>query len=87
MTEPAQIHAPWDPDVVDTLNDFQALGHVHPFTCDKGCGVLTAHTEGWFCPCGYRQTWAWAVMADRSSPFWKDPLERFFKEINRARPA
>jgi hypothetical protein len=72
---PAQIHAPWDPDQVAALNDFQQLGHVHPFTCGNGCGVLVAHTSGWLCPCGYKQDWAWAFMADPSDPFWKNPLE------------
>lgn len=74
--EPVYLHAPWDPDQVAALNDFQALDHVHPFTCANGCGVLIAHTDGWLCPCGYRQGWAWAWMADRASPIWRNPLDR-----------
>lgn len=61
-----KIYAPWTPDQVAALNDFQARDDIHPFTCGNGCGVLTAHTNGWFCPCGYRQLWAWAAMAGDS---------------------
>jgi hypothetical protein len=70
---PNKIYAPWDLDTVHALNDFQAQGKFHPFTCgaeatgDHPSGVsLVAALGGWHCPrddCDYTQGWAWTFMA------------------------
>lgn len=63
-------HAPWTEDQISSLNDYQASGRFHPFTCVMpGHGALTAITSGWIClepDCRYRQPWAHGWMADRS---------------------
>ena len=59
--------APWTPDQVDALNEYQRAGWFHPYTCAKrdehpgNEGVLIATPDGWVCPvesCDYTQTWA-----------------------------
>lgn len=73
------ITAPWSPDQVAALNEFQRLGYVHPFTCGNGCGDLVACADGWTCECGYAQDWAWASMADRSHAIWQNPLKALIR--------
>lgn len=55
------IKAPWTPEQVKALNEFQACPSVHPYTCG-GCNNrdgLVATAEGWRCPdCDYKQDWA-----------------------------
>ncbi len=74
-------------DEVKSLNEFQAAGIMHPFTCgtDKCRADLVATNEGWICPngCGYTQNWAHAFMSNWSwketamqSPFHRAMLER-----------
>lgn len=73
------ITAPWTPDQVAALNEFQHLGQFHPFTCGNSSHmevspVLVATVEGWQCPsgCGYTQDWAPEFMAVRSQ--WPRPF-------------
>ena len=65
--EAEKIVAPWSPDQVEALNNYQQRGRMHPFTCAcNGSLILTATPAGWVCPvsCGYTQDWAWAWMAE-----------------------
>lgn len=68
--------APWTDDQVESLNQYQASGVCHPFTCgtEKCRADLVATKEGWVCPqnCGYTQQWAHAWMMDWS---WKKALD------------
>jgi len=60
-----QIHAPWDAETVELLNEWQQSGVFHPYTCGRdrknaqhldGDGVLVATADGWKCPyCEYTQ--------------------------------
>jgi hypothetical protein len=72
-----QICAPFTPEQVEALNEFQTAGQMHPFTCanrgDEGhirregsdLGQLIATPNGWTCPdCDYTQDWAHDFMAD-----------------------
>lgn len=70
------VLAPFTPQQVATLNAFQEMGAVHPFTCGnrplhpQNEGILIADTDGWHCPvedCTYSQTWAHWFMADTES--------------------
>lgn len=63
--------APWTKEQADRLNEFQACGHVHEFTCPNrgdgkhgdGNGALVATEAGWICPhCDYTQLWAHEFM-------------------------
>jgi hypothetical protein len=63
------------PEEVMSLNEYQASGMFHPFTCGTGLrmrhpdgeGVLVATEYGWICPhCGYKQDWAHEWMKDGS---------------------
>ena len=65
------------PEEVHSLNEYQAVGVMHPFTCGGGHrtehpdgeGILVATTAGWVCPyCDYRQDWAHDWMKDGA---WK----------------
>lgn len=60
------IKAPFTPDQVLRLNQFQHNGNFHPFTCG-GCNnpdVLVATESGWICRhCDYTQDWAHEGMA------------------------
>lgn len=66
------IYAPWTPQQVAALNQFQLRGRLHPFTCGalhatSQSPVLRATRFGWTCPdeaCTYHQDWAHAFMAD-----------------------
>ena len=74
-----KIVAPWTRQQVDALNDYQAAGWMHPFTCghcrdtlgtDRGHNErrLVATVEGWRCPtCTYTQDWAHGVHGPASS--------------------
>jgi hypothetical protein len=57
------IKAPWTSKQVDSLNQFQHSGMMHPFTCPghegDGDRNLVATRSGWICcHCDYRQDWA-----------------------------
>lgn len=65
------VYAPWSPNEVAALNDYQQAGWFHPFTCGirdehpSDEGILVATENGWVCPvesCDYTQTWAHAFM-------------------------
>lgn len=70
------VLAPFAPDQVKLLNEYQRLGAMHPFTCGTHSDTsLVASTDGWTCPhseglspidvrCDYTQDWAHAFMAD-----------------------
>lgn len=67
-----KIHAPFTPEQVAELNEYQHRGNVHPFTCGRtprsahkdGEGVLIAAAAGWYCPDDdYTQDWAFGFMA------------------------
>lgn len=73
------IYAPFTPEQVDALNQFQVGASLalmgHPFTCANRSdgnhgseggdkGLLIATESGWVCPhCGYTQESAWSAMA------------------------
>lgn len=67
-TEPRPVlEAPWTPEQVQALNDYQNEGWMHPFSCPRGHGNLVATVEGWICrppACDYTQNWAHPFMAD-----------------------
>src|SRR5262245_38244134 len=74
MSEQSEkIYAPFTPEQVRGLNEWQRSGWVHPFTCvnrDDGnhvvtndLGSLIAAENGWYCDsCPYVQDWAWEFM-------------------------
>jgi hypothetical protein len=70
MTQP-----PWNRDQIESLNEFQQSGFMHPFTCPNNHGSNEARTlrathNGWTCPnCEYTQGWAHDFMADGS---WRE---------------
>lgn len=71
-----KITAPFTPEQVANLNNYQQSNVGHPFTCgnpdktnedhpDGNRGALVATIKGWICPfCLYTQDWAHAGMAD-----------------------
>jgi hypothetical protein len=68
-----KVRAPFGAYQVESLNEYQGAGVMHPFTCGSEHfppgAVLIAHEDGWHCPdaaCGYRQDWAHAFMTDWS---------------------
>lgn len=76
---PERLVAPWTPEQVDALNEYQTDAPMHPFTCphrdlpahkyheDRERGLLEATPEGWRCKkCAYTQEWAYPWMADLS---------------------
>ena len=74
------IKAPWTPEQVKALNEFQQSEHWHPFTCGgnnrdekhlDGEGVLVATAYGWVCPyCDYEQDYAYEFMTRPIRPAW-----------------
>jgi hypothetical protein len=71
-----KIVAPWTPEQVAQLNRYQTLGVMHPFTCPRGHGDLTATPDGWVCSgCAYTQDWAHLFMADQET---LDALQQMF---------
>ena len=66
---PKRIETPFTPAQVQALNEYQTIGHFHPFTCGTdsrhGGGALVATEAGWICPdCDYTQNWAHGFMVD-----------------------
>jgi hypothetical protein len=71
---PDHIYAPFTEEQVKNLNEYQASGQLHPFTCggtycgDRSKhegGLLEATRSGWICPCKqYSQNWAHKFMAE-----------------------
>lgn len=71
-----KIYAPFTPEQVDGLNEYQKSRAMHPFTCAHreghpfepefgDHGVLRAKESGWHCEyCEYTQGWAWEFMSD-----------------------
>jgi hypothetical protein len=56
-----KVETPFTDEQVKALNDYQASGQFHPYTCgnDSRHRVLVATTKGWHCPdCDYTQKWA-----------------------------
>lgn len=57
------IYAPFTPEQVEKLNDFQQNAVWHPYTCNTNSDVLVATEAGWICPtCDYTQDWANSAM-------------------------
>jgi len=65
-----RIVPPWAPAQVVMLNERQARGEFHPYTCphrgqdhadlNGPHDVLVATVRGWVCPfCDFIQAWAW----------------------------
>lgn len=62
--------APFTDEQIAALNQFQADGRFHPYTCgnDSTHANLVATRDGWICPdCDYRQAWA-AVFQAPATP-------------------
>lgn len=60
------------PEQVTALNEYQAEGTTHPFTCAHGHGTLVATVRGWICPyCDYTQDWAHDFMFNGE---WKSKI-------------
>lgn len=68
--------APYTPEEIISLNEFQNSGVYPSFTCHnshEGNNILVATCEGWVCPtCDYKQDWCHNFMADGS---WKKSIE------------
>lgn len=76
-----QITTPWTDDQVKSINEFQELAPMHPFTCI--CSrVLYATSEGMKChECEYTQNWVHQVMIDWTwKKYAQDTLKFFNKE-------
>ena len=64
--------APFTPEQVESLNDYQESGVFHPYTHLRDDGgneeVLIAAGDGWHCPehSSYVQDWAWSWSVDGS---------------------
>src|ERR1022692_2872373 len=77
------IKAPWTPEQVKALNEYQEGGWFHPFTCGgdnrnkkhlDGEGALVAAVYGWVCPyCDYEQDWAYEFMTQPAPAHWGKP--------------
>lgn len=68
MSDSDKVHAPFTPDQVHALNEYQIDGYFHPFTCpnrkDHMPGILVATEAGWVCStCEYTQDWCLEFMA------------------------
>ena len=80
MSDPLEkIVAPWTEEQVQTLNKWQTLPNMHPFTGYNSAGnkvSLIATLEGWIAEEGGQvvQTWAYASMAS------KEMIERLRQE-------
>ena len=75
------IKAPWTPEQVVHLNNWQLSNRVHPFTCGKErhkgalSDILVATENGWICNhCDYTQDWAHEFM---TQPLPPDPFAQF----------
>ncbi|MFD9004449.1 hypothetical protein ACFV0T_26410 [Streptomyces sp. NPDC059582] len=87
-----QIRAPWTPEQVAALEQFQIGGRMHPFTCGAARHALAPRLvpsrEGWHCPdpdCDYTQDWAHEFMADPSA--WPRSLKEWAAAGSRATEA
>jgi len=81
---PARPKVQWTDEQVRKLNEFQACGHMHPFTCpgegDCPSRELIATNEGWVCACGgYTQDWAHPMMFEGAPP---NPFAHVFGEAD-----
>jgi hypothetical protein len=101
MSEPLpeverKVKSPFTVEQVESLNEYQAAGVFHPFTCGR-CRdadetfpmtdehLLTATVDGWRCPtCDYEQDWAWRWMADFE---WKVMWSHAFGRHEPLRPS
>jgi hypothetical protein len=73
VMNPAILYAPWTPEQIQSLNDYQVCGIMHEYTCgSETCRqALVAKQDGWSCPaCDYEQAWALEAHADGS---WREP--------------
>lgn len=61
-----RIHAPWDPEQVENLEEYQNCGYCHEFT-GNGCALIPT-SDGWVEQSGgpVVQTWAYRFMVDGS---------------------
>lgn len=60
----SKVRAPFTPQQVYYLNEFQDAGFMHPFTCRCGANLI-ATEAGWICnECDYTQDWAHDFMAN-----------------------
>lgn len=80
------MKAPWTPEQIASLNDFQDSGCFHPYTCFDGHD-LVATESGWTCPAceaegkKYHQDWCmdfmangeWRKSAAEMGMFYADP--------------
>ena len=72
-----RLRAPFTPEQVEALNEYQQGGWMHPFTCGGTCrerlGIeaeLVATEAGWVCEtCDYTQDWAHPMMIE-GPPEW-----------------
>lgn len=74
-------YAPWSTSQIENLNDYQASGFMHPYTC---CNThedrnLIATRDGFVCRhCDYTQNWAYGFTTDGDwrrtmmSPYFRD---------------
>lgn len=81
--DPTSSYAPWTDDEVNTLNKFQHMPNMHPFTCGNssrhGGGRLLATKNGWMClDCDYTQNWAHKAMVDGT---WLTALEEDLQQL------
>ncbi len=66
-----RVTAPFSPEQVKSLAEYQLADLTHPFTCENG-HTLQATENGLVCDaCGYNQNWAHLFMANDS---WKSLL-------------
>lgn len=66
---PTDLHrlAPWSDEEIASLQEYQASGRFHPFTCVEGHGALTPGRMGFTCAqCDFAQPWAFAWMTNGS---------------------
>lgn len=64
------IKAPFTPEQVEALNNWQKAGIYHPYICgnEQCCQDLIATEQGWTCPCcDYKQNWAHNVAVKSST--------------------
>jgi len=66
-----RVDAPFTPEQVAHINEFQLAGYMHSFTCGNCSGCdrdLVATVDGLHCRrCDYRQFWVHSFMADGSA--------------------
>lgn len=90
-----KIYAPFTPEQVEALNEYQESNFMHAFTCGRsgeaGClnggkdqnRDLIATCDGWVCPCGnYKQDWAHAFTEDPVVVKKTQDLQQQIKELS-----